>query len=298
MNIYLDRGKKELIPADLLVSAILRTDLAPVPRTLELRLRVKDSLVSSLIEGKELVAGYEELPYTIVKAERIEPAQAPQGTDQQQVVMLTCLLTQCLGVASRSPRAIIRDAARIGEIYRACGATIPVDDEFVVSRFCCLKGGVPSESLARVMQEESAALVLRNGRLSVKRISELIAQKPRDVIKQVDPTTDIQSVFIESHEIPNFYTVGADGECLGGDMSRNRQVRFMPRSNARVLNSAGKALVVQKKLTSQLAQDIVAGDVIEVMGERFVVVTSANVFTQEEGVTETNTLFWLGRASL
>ncbi|HNC04347.1 MAG TPA: hypothetical protein PLY05_13470, partial [Agitococcus sp.] len=52
-----------------ILSAILRTDLVPVPVSLELELKYDDSLAKELIEGTTLYVGSKAIPLQIVKSE-------------------------------------------------------------------------------------------------------------------------------------------------------------------------------------------------------------------------------------
>ena len=52
-----------------ILSAILRTDLVPVPVSLELELKYDDGLAKELIEGTTLYVGSKAIPLQIVKSE-------------------------------------------------------------------------------------------------------------------------------------------------------------------------------------------------------------------------------------
>ena len=49
MNVYLGDNSTDLIPNDILVSWILRSDLAPVPRTVEFIVQNKDGIDKNLL---------------------------------------------------------------------------------------------------------------------------------------------------------------------------------------------------------------------------------------------------------
>lgn len=278
----------------MLGEVILRSDLAPVPRTVEMVVRLKDGIEARLKKGAFFWAGRENLKYTVVKSQRVK-ADLIQGADQYGVLEVTGLLSSCAAVALPTARPIISDSERLGGIYRACGADVAITDDFVVSRFCCLSGGVPSFYIAQALQEEGAVMVLRDGRHKVTRLAELVSQAPKDNLG--DSFNKIESDFLEKHEIPSFFSVAADGSFVFGDYATARSRVFLPRTNERVLRGASKVLVTRGEVDSQLAQTLQAGDVITANGVNMVIITAAHTFTQTEGITETNSKFWVGGLS-
>lgn len=294
MNVYLKANGQDMVPGDLVLRWVLRSDLAPVPRTVEMTLQNKDGLEQKLAEGASFWTGRELLEYRVVKVARDKPVAVIQGKDQLSSFSVTGLLASCAEIAFRRPRAVIRERASLGELYRACGAKAAIANDFPVPRFACFAGQVPSIHLAKSMQEESAVLVFRDKRLSIERIADLFRQAPKDSIGQTDSTDLIQSEFLQRHEIPAFYSLGADGGFVFGAFENARQFQYMPRSDERTLRNASRVLVTKRIADSQLAEQINAGDVMDVMGEKHVVVTAAHVMQREEGVTESNSKFWLG----
>ena len=87
MILTLPNGKQ--IRGDLVKSAVLRSDLSPVPLTLEAEIRADDDMDKRLAEGQILTAGSDGLH--IVKSNRsIE--RAAQGGREVSTVRLTALL--------------------------------------------------------------------------------------------------------------------------------------------------------------------------------------------------------------
>lgn len=296
MNIYMSDNGEDLIPGDLVLRWVLRSDLAPVPRTVEISLRLKDDLEERLAVGKSLWTGRELLQYEVVKSERKKVGMV-QGSDHLGVLEVTALLSSCARVAYRANKAVIKDSARLGEIYRATGATCAIDDDFVVSRFACLAGDVPSFWLAKAMQEEGSCLVLRDGRLRITRLQDLFKQEIVGEIGQTDPAGRIESEFLERHEIPSFFSTADDNSAVRGDFTKTRQIRFITRTDARVLYNMTRVLVTRRRIENQLSEGIAAGDLVRIQGQDFAVITAAHLFEQNEGVTESQSVFWVGDLS-
>lgn len=297
MNVYLSDNGKDLLPGDLVLRWVARSDLAPVPRTVEMALRLKDDIEAHFAVGKVFYTGREMLPYEVVKSHR-KMANGVQGGDSLGVLEVTALLHSCARVSYRADHAVISRSARLGDVYRACGATARIADDFIVRSFACLAGDVPSVWLAVAMQEEGSCLVMRDGQLKITRLQDLFRQTPVDEIDATDTTDKIDSEFLERHEIPAFFSLDAAGGIVAGDFRVTRQRMFMPRSDERVLNNATRVLVTRRVVPSVLAEQINAGDLLRVNGANYAVITAAHWMEQNEGITETGSKFWVGDLSV
>lgn len=297
MNVFLaDNG--EQLPGDLLLEWVNRSDLAPIPRTLEFVVRIKDDLEARLSVGTPVWTGWEHLKYTIVKRERASPTGQVQGADVLQAMKLTALLDSCKAIAEPRRRAVIGHNTSLGSLYRSCGAQVAIGNDFTVNRFACLVGDIPSKAIAVALQEEGAALVMRKGRMSIERLHNLMTQAPLDTIGQSDSTAAHDSALLEQHEIPMCFSLDAMGGVVRGDFSTIRNARFIPGMDARTLHNLSHVLITRKIADSQLAQQILAGDIVTVAGKNLLVITAAHRFRQREGITDTASRFWLGEVSV
>lgn len=296
MSIYLSATGEQL-PGDLLLETISRSDLAPVPRTLEFAVQLKDDLESRLAVGSSVWGGWEHLKYTIVKRERMPPTGQVQGGEAQQAARFTAFLDSCKSIAEPRQRAVIEHNVSLGAMYRACGAQVVIANDFTVDRFACLVGDIPSKAIAVALQEEGAALVLRNGRLSIERLHTLMQQAPADTIGQHDSSAAHDSALLERQEIPMCFSLDAMGNVVAGDFSTMRNARFIPGKDARTLHNLSHVLVTRKVVDSQSAQQILAGDIVTAGGRNLLVITAAHRSRQREGITDTTSRFWLGEVS-
>jgi hypothetical protein len=296
MNVFLAANGREQLPGDLMVRWVLRSDLAPVPRTVELTLQDRDGLMDRLPEGASFWTGRELMEYRVIKVEKHKPAPVVQGNDQLSVFSVTALLASCAEIAYRRERAVITDSASIGEVYRSCGASVAIADDIRIPRFACFAGQVPSYMIAKVLQEESAALVIRNGRLSITRLAEL-ARQPAKVTLVQDSADLVQSEFLERHEIPGFFSLSDDGSFVMGDFSNARTFQYMPRSEESTLRNASRVLVTKRIVSCDLDQTINAGDVIRVGGRDLVVITAAHVMESVSARIQSVSKLWAGEVS-
>lgn len=297
MNVYLSEGGREQVPGEAVTRCVLRSDLSPTPRTVELSLKMTGDLPERLAVGSTFWTGREMLKYQIVKVDRGDPTGVVQGKEAEQAMMVTALLDSCARIAYRRERAVIQQNATLGALYRACGASVAIGDDFNVRRFSCLRGQVPSFDLAVALQEECAALVLRDGRISAVRLADLFKQNPIDEVGQSDSSAAIASAFLERHEIPAYLSITETGGFLLGAFESARAVGFKPRTEERILRNLSRVLVRRKVIDSSMCQEVIAGDLMRVGGEDLVVMTAAHAYEQRDGTTDSKSRLWLGAMS-
>ncbi|NWA11918.1 hypothetical protein [Pseudomonas gingeri] len=294
MNINLSE-KGDQLPTDVVIRWVNRSDLTPIPRNLEFTVKLIEGVEAKLKRGAIVWSGRENLPYKIVKTEKAPPIGEIQGKSQQQAMSITALLASCSPLAEPLAQAVVMRDAAFSNALRSCGAFLRIGSDFSIPRFTCLRGRQPSFSVARVLQEEGAALVLINGQLQVMRLTDIAKQAPVDDIGQVDASAKIDSEFLELMQIPSYYSVDDSGAIVSGQMGESRVVRYMPRGDARQLRNASCVLVHSKTVDSQQCQQIQAGNVLTVGGENLVVITAAHAAIQKTGAMESYSKLWMGK---
>lgn len=295
MILYLENGDQ--LRGDVLCSAVLRSDLAPIPCTLEAEVRLTDEIeAAQLVEGKKLRTATDD-EFTIVKAQKII-GRTTQGDRIQSGVRLTALLASCLPVAYVRERAIIKENANLAAIYRSAGATIKgVDGDFPVPRFYCPIGETPSYHIARILQEGGGAVRWKGGKLTFFALSDMTQQKISYTIQETG-VERVETGFLERHTVPWFYSLDDAGGFVYGNRGKARPALYSPFKDALRLRNMTKCLV--RKLTAKIGFDqrICAGDLVQMSsGEKFVVMTAAHVF--ESGALTGDgqnayTKLWLG----
>lgn len=295
MIIMLKDGNQ--IRGDLIKSAVVRSDLAPIPLTLEAEIRSGDDELDKMLAEGEILSLSNGDSLHIVKSVRTAD-RTTQGEREMAGMKITALLAPCRDVAYVRSRAIIKEDAPLSAIYKAAGASVQsVDADFPVPRFYCPVGETPTFHIARVLQEEGGAVRWREGRLEFVRLPDLFNQKA--VMALPDNASDnVDGGFLERHHIPWFFSLEDSGAAVFGDQSKPRVVRYSPFKNTQRLRSMTRCLIHRK--TSRIDFDfrIGAGDLIEFPGDlKLVVITAAHVFssgTDDGGASETYTRLWLG----
>jgi hypothetical protein len=292
MNVYLSAKQKNPIRGDWIVEMVLRYDIAPIPRTLELSVQDVDGLGAKLVEGASLWAGPEGLEYMIVDVNRDSSSAMVQGKRQMAVFKVSAYLASCVSIGYRRRTAVVKEGKSLGECFRACGATIAIGNDFAVSRFTCLKGFIPSFEIVRLLQEESAALVLRKGALSVTRLQDIFQQTPVANLP-MDTSESCGSEFKARHEIPSFLSVDDSGAFIEGNFTVARAVGYAPRQTTRSLYNMTRCLVVRRKVKTDIAMNIVAGDCITIAGTNYAIVTRVDSYRQQNvGTTQTESVLY------
>ncbi|KVN83497.1 hypothetical protein WJ68_16430 [Burkholderia ubonensis] len=195
--------------------------------------------------------------------------------------------------------AVIFENTSLSGVYRACGSRVPVTGDLPVTHFACLIGNIPTFQIARVLQEESAAVMWRKGSIKAMSLRDLVAQVPVDSI-DVAASDGVASEFLVADEVPVYYTVAANGSIVwGARRSPTQRSEYAPRKSERALNAMGRVLVRRKVITGKASPTLRAGDVVLVRGTPLVVMTAAQVMKNGSGgdSIEQYTRLWLGSLS-
>lgn len=291
MILYLPSGKQ--LRGDLVKSSVLRSSLSPIPVMLEAQIRVDDESARMLVKGETLTTGAGDV-LRILKSVRAI-ARESQGAREPSVLSVTAALDACHKIAFVRGRAVIKESASLAAIYRASGASLQtIDADFPVPRFACLIGETPSFHIARILQEEGGVVRWKAGKLKFLRLKELFTQKAAANLPS-NASDDLDSGFLERHEIPAFFSVGAGGALVFGDFSKPRAVRFSPHTNTQRLRNMSQCLIQRKIIKIDYAAQLCAGDLIEfVGGPPLVIITAAHVFENGEDGQNQYTRLWLG----
>jgi hypothetical protein len=283
----------KLVRGDLIVSAVIRSTLEPIPLTLECTLRVDDS--TAVAEGDSVVAGRDNAEFQVIKTHDNNNISAAQGSRAYATTSFIAVLKTCAGVSFQRKTAVVMSSTSLGAIYRACGAAVQVDADFTISQFACFIGKVPSFAIAQVLQEEGGAVYWTGQKLKFSRLDDLMKQAP--VKKLVtDTTTDLQSSFLQRHEVPFFYSTDDGGNFTYGNRTTTRAAFYMPRQDARTLTNMTKVLIMRKQFKSPYAPALNAGHVITVVDTPYAIVTAAHVYQTGSDGSGTNAYskLWLG----
>ena len=295
MILFLSNGRQ--IRGDLIDQAILRSDLSPIPVTLEADIRAGDDDFEARLQEGQLLKTVSGDEFYIIKSERTS-SRASLGDKELAGFRITALLNCCLSVAYVRSRAIIKENATLSAIYRAAGASIPsIQSDFPVPRFYCPIGQTPTFHIARVLQEEGGVVRWKNSKLQFIRLQGILDGK---VVRTLPETAalDVNTGFLERHEVPWFFSLDEAGGVVFGNRDKPRSVQFSPFKNVQRLRNMTRCLIQRKTAKILYDINICAGDVIAFTGgTKYAVITAAHVFksgSTDGGATEAFTRLWLG----
>lgn len=294
MLIYPPGGSTPL-RGDLLLRVVLRSDLTPIPVTLELEVRETLETQALVKHGAIVEVGPGRTAIRLVKVERVQGSGVVQGAREVAIIKAVGLLDSCAPVANMLQRAVIREGASLGEIYRACGAQVRIDLDFTVPVWACFSGMTPSFEVAKVLQEEAGVLLYAGGRVAFRRLRELIAEKPAQVLG-AGQTQTVESGFLELQSVPFAFSTNPAGGFIVGRRNSARGAHYRPRADARVVENLSQVLVLRRRYQNILTPGVNAGTRFDVDGVPMIAITAAHVFESggDSGGAEQYSKFWLG----
>jgi len=288
---FIQLSDDTLLPSSHLLSAILRTDLVPVPVSLELEVRHDDELAKQLAEGQKIFVTGKAIELQIIKS---QIKQSPQIPDRG-IIQITAVLSSCVAIGYRRQKAVILKSNSLGAIYKACGAKVSIKNDFTVPLFVSFLGQVPSEMIAKVLQEEAAVVRLSGKQLDCLRLADLMKQAPKLSLPQ-GFGDQIVSGFLERHLVPSFYSTGDNRAVIKGNTKKVRAIQYTPRHSERAANNMTSALITKQVLNLSYNDDYQAGDVFNIGNTPMAIITAAHVYeTENEGDGGNQyTRLWLG----
>ena len=291
MQIMLSNGTT--LRGDLINKIVYRSDMSPVPATIEAEIRVDDSIRPLL--GDKGIINVNGDDFIIVKPESASGRES-QGDHPRDAVRITCFLAATAPAAYMQPNAIIKENCLLTEVYKAAGASIrAVTGDFRAYAYTCLAGGKPSEGITQMLQEEGGIVRWKAGKLWFFRVGDLFNQTPALTLPD-NATDNVQSQLKEHDEIPTFFSFDPTGAAIYGDQSGARRRIYTPRKNQQQLYNMTRVLVRRKVSKINYNEALCAGDIIAYQGTApLVIVTAAHVFTNsaDGGASVQYSKLWL-----
>ncbi|WP_352309098.1 hypothetical protein [Psychrobacter sp. W2-37-MNA-CIBAN-0211] len=270
MNIQLEDGSQ--IGGGNLISAIYRTDLVPVPVTLEMVVKADDRLRELLIIGKPLLTP-KGVPLVIVKSQVVNEQSIKAGK-RIAAIHIIAVMAGCEPLLGVTTKAVYLENTSFNEVYRALGAKVRIKRDIKLASFICLKGQLPTKPIALALQKEAAVMVNTEQGLSVIRLNDLMAGEPlmfdKSAVQWVDNPNAIR------HGNINYLSIDDNGSDIVGTVRSERSIQYYPRADNRELQNLRRILITKAKITRQLDERLDAGKLIDVDGKRLVVLTGAH----------------------
>lgn len=289
-------GQSQPLRGDVLVRAVLRSDMTPIPQTIEIEVRDVTE-TQGLAEGSLIKVGRELLEFELVKEGGQRADGYSEGSRTTGTRAFIGLLASCAALSRPQQRAVVRYGASLGDLYRSCGARAPILEDIQVPVFACLRGMVPTFEMAKALYEGSAGITcVDDGKIKFRRLADIAADKSVITMRE-DSAERTVTKFLEKYLVPFTFSTNASGSFLHGRIESGRTVIHRPFGTQDILNNMSSALITRRKIDSGFAPDIMAGQNVKLGGEKFTVITAAHAFTAggrgSDG--EQSTTLWVGQ---
>lgn len=270
MNIQFEDGSN--IGGGSLINAIRRTDLVPVPVTLEMVVKADDSLYSQLICGKKLYIA-NNVVMTIVKSQVIN-AQSVNAGRRIAAIHVIAVLAGCEPLLSVVSKAVSLSNTSFNEVYRALGAKVRIKRDIKLASFICLKGQSPTKPIALALQKEGAVVCHSEKGLSVLRLNELFGGEA--ILFDKSAVQWINNPSAVDHSNVNYLSIDDNGTDIIGNTRPERSICYYPRANNRELQNLRRILITKATITRQLDDRLDAGCGVLIDNQRLAVITGAH----------------------
>ncbi|WOE40053.1 hypothetical protein [Acinetobacter chinensis] len=269
-----DSGK--ILGASDLISATLRTDLVPVPVSLEFSVQLTPEIENELVDGKEIIVQDISHPLTLIN---VEPLKTQLIKNDKRVGAIACIavLSACKNLIIPSAKAIIREQSSFNSILRSIGVKdIELGSDLPLPEFICLKGQLPSVRLAKYLQQEAAVICYRDSKISAVKIDSLFKHEPK---MDIDPGQVhwINSAQLQHHNKSSFVSVESDGSTVisADSVTPGQQVNQVSGLDSRQLKNMEKVLIKKGEAIRSSNIPAFAGDIVRSNGINYVLVTTA-----------------------
>ena len=271
MNIQLEDGSS--IGGGNLISAIYRTDLVPVPVTLELVVKADHRLHDLLLVDKTLTTP-KGVSLTIVKSQVINEQSIKAGK-RIAALHVIAVLSGCEALLGVTKKAVSLTNTSFNEVYRALGAKVRIKRDIKLASFVCLKGQMPTVAIAKALQKESAVIYSEQG-LSVIRLNELMNGAAtlfdKSAVQWINHPNAIR------HGNINYLSIDDNGSDILGTARSERSIEYYPRADNRELQNLRRILITKATITRQLDDRLDAGKLVVVDDKTLVILTGAHRF--------------------
>ena len=291
MNIQLEDGST--ISGSDLISAIYRTDLVPVPVTLEMVVKNDERLAPLLTIGRQMTTP-KGVALVIVKSQVLNEQSIKAGR-RIGAIHIVAVIAGCEALLGVTSKATSLDNTSFNEVYRALGAKLRIKRDVKLSRFVCLKGQLPTAPIAIALQKEAAVICPTDNGMSVVGLNELMSGDA--ILFDKSAVHWIENPNAVRHSNTNYLSIDDDGSTILGTARAERSIRYYPRADNRELQNLRRILITKATITRQLDERLDAGKLIEVGDQKLVVLTAAHRYDTGAlgGQTVMATKAWLAQ---
>lgn len=276
MNIQI-KGSGYMISATELISSTLRSDLVPVPLTLEFSTISTPKLDNELVAGAEIILAQLGATFKIAKADPVKTQTIKEGRKIGGIACIA-LLSSCYKLVEPIAKAVILNETSFVSALKSCGAVGSFTDDIPLPKFTTFIGQLPSTRIAKYLQQEAAVLRWKAGKISLAKIDTLLKQTP---VASLDPSAVawINSDTIIKLQTAKYVSMDADGSTVyRSGTATNKVVKQVPGLDSRQIRNLEKVLITRGTMIRPLDWKLQAGEVVLVGKVPYVILTSANQF--------------------
>lgn len=285
-----------VIPHNILMSALWRYDLIPVPLTLEFKIQVNEE--TSVLKEKEVILiGDDEIPLTIIKRGGRDPDIVQDGKFIK-INSFIAFLSGTENLIEPASKAALLGNTNFSEAYRACGVKTAFGSDIPLLAFHSFFGKTPSFEVSKRCCEEAAVILFKDKKIHAKRLSDIKKQQPiLDINGRAVEWED--NPYIIQNTVKNFISVGPDGSTIEESLKGSQKATFYPGMDSRRLKNLRTVLIRKGSVMRQLSPNIVAGDVVNVDQVPFIILTAAHLFqpSTQGSIGGMTSRFWLAQVN-
>lgn len=258
----------------LLLSATLRTDLVPVPVTLEFSVKANATLKQKIVVGAEVFITDKQIPIKIVDVRSLGNQTVKDGERVEGIAAIG-VLSGCELLIERTNKAVIQYETSFSAAMRACGCKSAFGKDLPLPKFVLFRGHLPTDEIAIRAQEEAAVICYRDGKLNALRIDQILSQEP---IISLDPSAVVfkDSPLLEKKQTPSFITIAKDGFTVEGELNERKPSAFRALADSRITKNLEKVLLTRATILRPLDLSLLAGTTVQVGDRKMAILTSAH----------------------
>ena len=263
-----------LSPSDL-ITARYRTDLVPVPVSLELVTKRTTELTEALALGQLIQVGEQSLK--IIKSSQIK-SDTIQDDQLLGGIAVTAIPDGLHNLIYPASRAIILRQTGFAQAYRASGAGMRILRDIPLPDFVCLRGQIPTTEIARRLQQECAVMAPEASGLEVVRLDDLMKAEPVAALDAAAVQWQ-DNPHATTRQIPQIATLAPDGSLVTMGQPDQPTVIYQPRLDGRRNRNMQRVLCTRATISRPMDKRFQAGRIVQVGDRRLVILTTLDVVT-------------------
>lgn len=234
-------GSGRSIPAADVLWVTWRTDLVPVPTTVEFSVLATAENSRALQVGEQVLVGLDLVPMVLI---RVSPIRTQTILEGHRLGSLRCIgiFAGCRPLIDPAQRAVINSGTSFLASVRALGASPQAGADIPLQQFVCLKGALPTQALAHYLQREASVFCLQAGKLNALRLDGLFEQPPTLVLDQ-SQFSGHDAPVKQSWLLADGFAISEDGSTVEGGVGQGRTMKYMPRLTDREIRNMRRVLV-------------------------------------------------------